>query len=368
MNIKLNFIYNNNKYLIIENESKIILAKYENNVFIKILDNEKEGLIKILNLLFSSNFDIEKFLQNNIIILNKTEFNTPTPIQNTIVLDINAEKKDALFKNCETLYLMKENNKNNTLIYILPLIVVVLLSSFFYLINYSQLTNNNQQLLDKYTFARDPELEDFYKQEYKIVNVTNKESTNLFNDSFIRFENPYTGYSLSRGMTDEIDGMNMNIYQGYNIPGLVINLVEDLYADKFEDSTFTEFENNYNISIDEVFKRNKINNKLDFMYNIILYSNKNVNSNSSKEEIIDKFTFEFFRPLEIPYSVNSSINKIIFFTGDKYGYANITDENIMIILKNGDGEYRIIFTYEKDQYNNKLTDEQIINIVSTIKF
>ena len=143
--------------------------------------------------------------------------------------------------------------------------------------------------------------------------------------------------------------------------------VEAMYEDSFGYIDLQSIEKDFGVSINEVFERNNINNSLDLMYNIILYSQKEINSSSSKNEIIDNFVFEYYRPLILPYTKDSTINKIIFFTGDKYGYANITDDTLIINLKLDDDEYRIAYAYS-DDIQHKLTEEEIINIVSTVKF
>lgn len=358
MDIILHFSYNNKKYCIINYNNKILLYTFDN----KIVDEEKKFLGSIIKLLMDINFSKENFFKYKITILNKNDLNISTNVENAIVLDIPEENRRNILSNCSSLYTNQNNNINVKPLIFIIFILLICIGSFIFLGNF-----NSKNLLEKYTYIRDPELADFYNEEYNIINITTKQTNNLFLDSFIKFENPYSNYSLSRGMEEKNgDSFNMNIYQGNNIPILTTMYVEEQYVDSFEYIDLEKFENEYNISTKKVFKRNNINNSLDLMYNIILYSKKEINSNSSKNEIIDNFTFEYFRPLIIPYDKNSNMNKILFFTGDKYGYATITDETIMICLKKGNSEYRIGFAYEEN--NNKLTEQEIINIVSSAKF
>jgi len=366
MRLILSFFYNGQLYIIFEYQTKIFLGKKTNNNLITMDDSEKKILRKIILLLISNDFSKNKILEKNITInYQKEEINT---IENAIILDL-SDKKDLFLENCASLNTVKENKKNNFNFKFVSLFIIIsfIIIGSVYFLNIKKDVDNSE-FLQKYTFVRDNELSEFYKEEIKIVNITQKTSNNLFNDSYIKFENPYDGYTLIRSLSKKNnDAFNMNLYQGSNIPALATWKVEEMYKNSFEFIDLETIQNEYDISLDEVFKRNNIYTSLDLMYNIILNSSKEVTSKSSKDEIIDKFVFEYYRPLIFPYDKDSSINKIIFFTGEKYGYANVTDNMIMINLKFNIDEYRIIYEYSNEE-QNKLTEEEIINIVSTLEF
>ena len=104
---------------------------------------------------------------------------------------------------------------------------------------------------------------------------------------------------------------------------------------------------------------------MDFIYNSVLNINKKVDKRSSKEEITDKFILDYFMADMVPSNI-AYYDKIILLNGDKYGYIAISDDNIKISLKYNNDEISIYVSNYRGKVS--LTEEEIINIVSTIQF
>ena len=246
------------------------------------------------------------------------------------------------------------------------------LGSIFLIINYfNGNKHDNSELLKKYTYSPSEEYSRVFNIEYKIIDIHQKNYENLFDAGYIKFKNIKDDYSFVRGK-DENLMLDMNIYKSSTGPDLSVWLVDDIYnnisENDFPDLTSDEFKAKYpDVDINDVFKRNKIQNKMDLIHAVVKNRDIEVNEKSSKNQIIDKFTFDYFLPLVIPYDENSELNKIILFTGNQYGYVYIKNDTNYITLKKDKQEVRIIY---QDEESKKITinEEQLIELISSIKY
>lgn len=373
MNIILCFQYNQRKYVIFEKDSKVLLSCYNENKLTQIEEIDKQFLKDFIKSLCSSDFSKTKLIKEKNIIVCSRVLDLPDDIGDYITLDI-GDKMGVFSANCASLYTVSKSSKKKP--DYKPIIVILTIGLIFviFLLNFKMpIKKDNSELLEKYTFVRDEKLADFYKMNVEIVDIKNKKSIDLFNDSYVNFENPYDGYKLIKSTSKkEGTGFDMNVYEGASIPAMATWFVEDMYdsnTDFYNTNIYTveELEKQYGISVKDVFDRNKIKNDLDIMYNVILYYDKKVDSSSTEEEMIDKLVFEFYTPLVLPYYKENILGKTMFFTGDKKGYAFGTDNQIYIKLEHNGDEYRIIYEYDAVE-QKKLNETDVINIVSSLKF
>ena len=170
-----------------------------------IQDSEKQILKDIITILFSTDFSKNKLTEKNIIINSEEDFQISENINKAIILDL-GDNKSKFLANCKSLYPSNKTRKSklNYKYFVLGVVIVLIVSMFLILFN-DQRNIDNSELLEKYTFIRDESLGDFYNEELKIANINKKETVNLFEDSYIQFENPYFGYSLARGMSKKME-------------------------------------------------------------------------------------------------------------------------------------------------------------------
>lgn len=362
MKLVFGFIYNGNYYYVVDSNDKIYIGLYEDNQFTVIPNSEKESLRNILKFLLVKKFDIKKLSEYNLTPLNNDSFDFKGGLNNAIVLELNQKTKKNLIKNSKKLN-EKKNNKVLRNIFVIFIISITLVVGVLIFINKYEKPKNepNKELLEKYTYKKDENLKDFYNMSYKIIEIKNKTFDNLFTDTSINFKNSYN-ISFLNGMSNEY-------YSISNYDGDVFIQVKTTFSNNnnLNKYDFNIIESNYNVSVYDLLARHNINTNLDLMHQIILNSNKKIDGNSTEREIIDNYIFEILRPLVIPFD-NSDINKqILFFKGDKNGYAHIMENKINIFLINNNYEYEIIYDYNGKNVN-KLTANDVIDIVSSIEF
>jgi len=362
MKLVFGFIYNENYYYVVDRDNKIYIGLYKDNEFVVIPDSEKENLRNILKFLLIKKFDIKNLSEYNLTPLNNDSFDFKGGLNNAIVLELNQKTKKNLIKNSKKLN-EKKNNKVFRNIFVIFIILIALVVGVLIFINKYEKPKNeaNKELLEKYTYKRDENLKDFYNMPYKIVEVKDKDFANLFTEAFINFKNSYN-INFTSGMSNEY-------YSISNYDGDVFLQVKTTFSNNnnLNKYDFNMIENNYNVSVYDLLARYNINTNLDLMHHIILNSNKKIDGNSTEREIIDNYIFEILRPLVIPFDNNDINKQILFFKGDKNGYAHIMENKINIFLINNNYEYEITYDYTNKD-TNKLTANDVIDIVSSIEF
>lgn len=358
------------KYIFLENNGKIYLAKIINDEIMKIDENDKLRLKEIIIGLSKENFDMKELVNQNVSLLQKNQNIINNPMDNFIQIYF-SEGKDAIFlNNCYKLYSTNtfvdvKNEKKSKKVFIGTFIAMFIIIIALLLIPNINIINN-QETLDKYTYV-------FPDDEVKVLDVK-VENQNIdavkselnFNNKFVSFQLPSNTYEFVN--EQHIANVTTNLI--YNSPtgesletAYTIGEFTDMSA--FE-KRFNNFKKKYSeLSIEDFLKRNNINNRMDFIYNSVLNINKKVDKRSSKEEITDKFILDYFMADMIPSNI-AYYDKIILLNGDKYGYIAISDDNIKISLKYNNDEISIYVSNYRGKVS--LTEEEIINIVSTIQF
>lgn len=362
MKLLLGFLYNSSNYYVVDDGTRIYLGKYDNRKFVLILDSEKNDLRNIIKILLSKKINQKELSQYNISILSTKQFELAGGLSDAIILELQGKQRKNFITNCKKL---DSKNKNKFLgIFLLILLFIAIASAviFFFVTSSIEENNKAKELLAKYTYKWDSNLNDIYNLKYQSANIANKLEENLFTDSYISFKNPYSNEFI----TTHYDILySMNSYSGD--PGLDVVYVPNNDSDPFAIYNLETLLQNYNISMDDVLTRNNIKTSIDLINKIVLNAEKQVDINSKEEEMIDHFVFDVLRPLVLPYDNSSQLNEMIIFQGDKKGYAHITDNTVTIVLENNLSQYKIIYNYLNSSLE-KLTNSEIIDIVSTIQF
>lgn len=360
------------KYIFFENNGKICLSKIINGEILKIDENDKLRLKKIILILSEENFNINEFANQNVTLLQTNQNILNNPIENFIQISF-SEGKDIIFlNNCHKLYSTNnftnvQKNKKTNKVFIGTFIVMSIIIVVLLLIpNVNINTINNQAILDKYTYILPDDEVNVLNVKVETKKIVNVKSELNFNNKFVSFNLPNNTYEF------DIEQHYANVTTDllYNSP--TGEELETAYTIG-EFTNLSDFENRFNnfkekyseLSIEDFLKRNNINNRMDFIYNSVLNINKKVNKKSSKEEIIDKFILDYFMADMVP-STNVYYDKIILLNGDKYGYIAISDDIINISLKYNNDEISIYISNREGKIS--LTEEEIINIVSTMQF
>lgn len=362
MRLILGFVYMGSNYYIVDDGNKIYLGKYENNLFVLIPDSEKNELRNLIKLLLGKKLDKKTLSIYNLTTLNTKSFQLSGGLNNAIILELPDKLRKNLNKNCKSLNNESKNKLLKKLLIALPIVAVIGIVIYYVAntaINNVAKENDAKALLEKYTYIEDASLSEFYAMNYEVVNIEQRISERLFEDSFLSFQNPYDN-SLYSSHFDI--SFQMNKYVGQTDLDIVYFLNND-----FTEYNFPELESKYSISISNVLTKNNIKTRVDLVYNIVANDSKIINTKSSEAEMIEHYIFDVLKPVVIPFDNESSKNEIMIFKGSQNGYAHITDEIVTIVLENNELEYEIIYKYTNEEVE-KLTKEQIINIVSTVKF
>ena len=253
--------------------------------------------------------------------------------------------------------------------YINKIMRITLFSIFLFCITGCLNKTDNSELLEKYTYVPSSEYSNVFNNKTEIINIEHKKNSNLFDAKYFKFKNIDTDNYTFVSSSNE---SKMNFYKSSNGTCLMIWIVDDAYRSIFQDeillSQAEKFQTNFpDIDLYEAFKRNKIENDIDLIHKVIENKNISVSKESSKEQIIDKYIFDYFLPFALPYSKENETNKIIAFTGSQYGYAIIRNNEVLVMFKNGTQEMRIIYQTEKGK-NLNFTEEQIIDLISSIEY
>lgn len=362
MKLILGFVYKESNYYIVDDGNKIFLGKYENNVFIVIPDSEKVELRNLIKLLLGNKLDKKALAEYNLSTLNTKSFQLAGGLNNAIILELPNKLRKNFNRNCKALSNEKTNKMIKTILMILPIIAVVGVV-IYYLIgvvmdNVAK-ENAAKALLEKYTYVEDSSLSKFYSMNFETVNITNKIGVGLFEDEFVNFENPYDSSLFS---THFDISFRMNKYLGQADLDIIYYATPD-----FSDYNFADLNSKYSVSVENVLTKNNVKTRVDLVNRIYDNDSKKITTKSNEAEMIEHYVFDIIKPVAIPFDNESNTNEILIFKGDKIGYAHITDNEVDIVLEANEMEYELVFKYTNSEVP-KLTREQIINIVSTLKF
>ena len=241
----------------------------------------------------------------------------------------------------------------------LKIIVLILLAQL--VCSCSLIKTDNSKLLEKYTF----ELPDEYKEKVdkiktKIVKIKHNKEDNLLTLETIKFKNMENDNTITlyKKLTPTMSMYMLKSGSGY----ILINHDPESYDDEINQIK-KDFKENYSeIDIEDVFKRNNVKYDIDLVYNAIKYRDKKVDKTSSKNEIIDKFVFDYTFPIVVPAD-----DKVIFFTGDYYGYVNTWDKRFAIQSLNKDKIISVVYEDNSSETLN-IPEDDILHFVSTIEY
>ena len=335
------FRFNGSNYLFYSVDGLIKLSRVKNSKFLSVLSSDKKILHEFVEILSDKKFNREFLINNKITILNHrdVDFNGGGKF---IELVFTGYKRRSFLRNCSRFY-----SKKNILIPIYTALAGCLVIAV-YAFNLSVADSNvkvssNKDSLSNYLVT------DAKKYDYRVIRVSSSNMTN-FRDSYINFYNIFGKYrSKSKG---EVNSYKFNNFD------MDVSVNRDYYSD-FDYSQ--DFVDNSFISLDDVFLRYDIDDQMDLFYNCLLNSDKHVNKDSLDSDIIDNYVFDYYSDKIIPKSEGS--NRFIFFIGDKYGYAFITDDSINIVLKDDDDQFNIKFY----NFSKKLSDKNIIEFIYSLK-
>lgn len=365
MQILLNILYENNYYLFCLYDNKVYFIKHNKQTTLKIQQYEMQTLINLVNELVSDNFNPQEFLSKNILLLQK-DMKVSFILECAIPIALDRNQFNNFIINCDKLESYIPELKvivelTKPVKFLLGCIIcLIIVASNLYVENGKiTLTKiDNSAILEKYTYKF--KTDNYIRNnDMKIVKIIKQVPKEKFNTKYLTLENIFKDYNLVENMNND-DTLEMVVYEKNEEYQVSFwreqNPENEINFDDYQIDT-----KNKKINIKDTFKRNKIKNQTDLIYNIILYSKKNLTKKSSKDEIKDNYVFQSVREKTIPYNIESKINKIIFFTKDIYGFAYINDNQTFIQLLKNDISYRIVLS-------PSLTEEEIINLVSTIEY
>ena len=358
MDILLEFIYNKSHYIIIKQNDFIYLGKIESNQYIKINDNEKQTLKKIIELFINDNLDKEKLDNQKIIVLNKKQRQIPFNSKYLIGLVFSNQQVINIVNNCKTIY--KHHTHISSKHIYLTIIISVLIISFVLLIYIRN--ENHTSLYKQYINIKTENEQEFTNQQLKMVKLKNQEAVDVFDDEFLSFDSFCEGYKLANQETKT--NYQMNIYRSNNCPYLAIMKSKSISEEELKEIDAASLNINNNRDIQSIYKRYGINNLMDLIYNVVIYNNKKINKTSSKQEIKDRIFFETARKVVIPYSKESKTNEFIFYEGQSNSYTYINDKMIVIYCLVNGNDYKIIIQ-NTDELDLNLIN--INNIMNTLK-
>lgn len=369
MNVIFYFRLNNKKFVFYLENNKIYLSNVEEEVLLKVSDNDKSALKRVIEILSNSDFNIKNLIENNIVIIDRKGLNFKNQNnENSVNIAFSDEKHNIFIDNCNSIYneptKNKKGDKAKLLLLILPIIAVLVIFTGLYF----KQKNDKKEFLEKYTIVYSEKMADIENLEYEFIEIKSQEITDNPIKSFdIEFDSPFTGYeSISKPTSS--NQIPIEIFESKNAARMVVwplNYFGD-YSSLEEWLIWNNEDELYELGYTEIdfkstFQRHNIKNTFDLKYHILKNIDVKVDIKSSKQEIIDKYVFDYLRPLEIPYNRENKNNKFYFFTGDKYGYAVVQDKQTVIeIYLEKETQFRVLF----DGVINK---EDIIKVVSTIK-
>lgn len=340
------FKFNNSNYLFYFVDGKIKLCRLKTGKFVKVLNNDRKLLKDFIERLCCSNFDKKYLVDNNILVLDRYVFDKSLSSSKSTELSFSGKKRRIFLKNCASFY----SNKKK-FICVLTLAFSCFIFFFGYLFinsisNSSVKSSSNKDLLSEYTINIDKKI------DYRFISIDGHSITN-FNDSYIRFYNNFGKYHL-------ISSGDINSYR-FNDFNLSVGVIHDYYSNMlFTSSDFSDYSL---VSLEDIFLKYDINDEMDLIYNCLLNIDRFVDDDSSVDDIVDKYVFDYYALKVVPYSESTS-SRIIFFTGDKYGYAFITNNRISVVLKNESDQVNITF----DNLSHMISDSDLIEFIYSLKF
>jgi len=294
--------------------------------------------------------------------LNVKSFQFAGGLNNAIILELPGKLRKNLNKNCKALSNAKTNKIVKIILMMLPILAIVGVGVYF-LINMTMdnvaKENEAKELLNKYTYVADSSLNKFYDMDLELISIEDKVSEGLFEDEFLSFRNPYDN-SLYSAHFDV--AFKMNRYSGQTDLDIIY-----LLENNFDDYNFESLNAKYTISINNVLNKNNIKTRVDLVHAIYNNDSKDITTKSTEAEMIEHYVFDILKPVVIPYDFESSKNELLILKGSKTGYVHITDKKVTIVLENNEQEYEIVYKYTNEEIT-KLTKDEIIDVVSTIKF
>lgn len=358
MKVILNFIYKHNHYVLFEKENEICLFRYNGSEILEITKVESLDVKSLISYLIDDSDNVQ-LLRSKVIVLNKIDLSKFSVLNKFIVLSLNENQKNNLIQKCDLLNIKKTGKSNksriNKYFVFIGVLLLIVLGSFAVI---TEVSKNN--FLKKYTYIEDEKNLGFYDMKYELVNIKHENYDGLFEDVNVSFYLPNNNYVL-----DRCESISC-IYKDDVENSIVVMKMEDFYVDTLEslqNYMVGKDLSDIGISFDSVIERNNIKDDMDIIYNVVKYSSKEVNKKSSKDEIIDKYVFDYIAPIKIPYSKQYNNNSFIFFEGDILGYCSTYANMNVFDLKKGNDKYTIIFGNNK---NEVLSRKEIINIAKTI--
>lgn len=144
--------------------------------------------------------------------------------------------------------------------------------------------------------------------------------------------------------------------------GLML-LINDLSSKEYKNGSQLEMleqnlnETKFKIDIDSIYKKYNIKSDIDLLYQSYKQKNKKINIFSSKKSIIEKYVFNMAYMHTVPIA-----KKILFLTGDEYGYIVISENiNCLRLQKN---DFVITINFDKGY----VSEEDLVKIASTITY
>lgn len=345
------FSLNGSKYLFYTNGNKIKLGRLNGKTVDRVQSGDKKVLKEIIEILCSSDMDKQALFSKNISILDHDINGINYDTNKVIVLSFTNNKKSVFLDNCKSFEVAKKSRNGwipffAVLVTSLLVVFGILFTSVVNGSKNSYKSSSKKELLSKYTVDSDINV------EHKVISIHGNGMTNFYDD-FVTFYVPYSVYNSYKD-----DGIDYYNFYGFD---LKIYRKNDYYVDSLN-KYYDEFPYS-DISLSDILSKYNVENSMDLIYQCLLNMDNNVGVYSTDDQIIEKFVFDYLRNV-VPYSSDSSINKVIFFTGEKYGYAQFIDDTINIVLKDGNDRIKMVFS---NFSNGMLSDREIVELVYSLK-
>ncbi len=353
MNCVLYFRLNGSNYLVYSSDDNLYLGMLVNNCVVPINSDDALVLKYIVSILCDSSASFDDFIDKTIAILNREDA-TINEVDKFILLSFSDDKKSVFLDRCNSFY----KKKSYSWLVILFLVILIVLGAWFYFFFYSKYS-----LLNHYVYNYYQQEERVSNTTYELVSVSNIDDVN-FDSSVVSFKNPYDYFDVVSSDS------NLEVYKSGDLE-LRIQVDDSVGFDDFFADMYSYFRDDASfyplIDLRKVFSDNGVNDRYDLMYQCLLNFGSSVSFSSSDDDILNKFVFDMYTPIVVPFSDSSRVNKILLFSGDKRGYAYVTDDKISIELVNDDKIVKI----DLDGFSDSapiLSHSGIINFVSSIHF
>ena len=164
-------------------------------------------------------------------------------------------------------------------------------------------------------------------------------------------------HSISKVYGNEKIDDNDDFYTGLML------LIEDINSKNYKSVSQLQIlkqnlnETKFKIDIDSIYKKYNIKSDIDLLYQSYKQKNKKINIFSSKKNIIEKYVFNMAYIYSVPVA-----DKILFLTGDEYGYISISDRASFLYLQKNN--FEIVINFDKGY----VSEEDLVKIASTITY